>query len=215
MKNTNKLFVFVFCILTFCTVKLKAQYVQPERDDTIRLYAKTPFEVSAAKKALDKGTATVKGVAFTRKAGYMGGFAFGLTGLKSGEKIVANKIIIYLFPVTPYLIDYLSVKKKENPKKLKFAFIDPNAWYYKLTALTNSAGEFTFPHMKPGKYYLEAVLPWDEQKSYNEFKGTAYGSYGTSADYYERKYYIQSHYDKLTKFIEIKTDGEILEVKLK
>src|ERR1700743_958272 len=93
----------------------RAQYVQKERDDTVRLYATTPFDSVAARNALARGNATISGVAFTRpRNGY--GFKAPLA-----PKIYANKVRVLLFPVTPYLLDFLEVKKKENPRKLKFA----------------------------------------------------------------------------------------------
>lgn len=211
MKISHLLSILI--ILVIATTSVNAQYVQPERDDTIRLFAKTPFDSVAARSALAKGKSTIKGVAFTRPAGYLGeniGF-----GVRAGKKILANKITIILFPLTPYLTDYLNVKKKENPKKLKFAYIDPVVWRYRLTAITNSDGEFTFPEMKPGKYYLEAILPWNEKRSFDAYKGSSYNDYDGDTDHYQRVYYNQSYYDKLTKFVEVKSDGEVVDVKLK
>ena len=186
----------------------KSQYVQPERDDTVRVYAKTPFDTAAAKIALARGTGTIKGVAFTKpKTGFSYKAPFA-------NKIYANKITVLLFPVTPYLLEYLEVKKKENPKKLKFAYIDPYALRYHLEAVTNSTGEFTFPEMKPGKYYLEAILPWKQSGTYNQYTGSGYDGYGR-IDYYTPQNYSVAHYDKLTKFVDVEKDGEVVEIKLK
>ncbi|RXK81494.1 hypothetical protein ESB13_21260 [Filimonas effusa] len=185
----------------------KAQYVQPERDDTVRLMAKTPFDTSYARAALAKGTGTIKGVAFQRtKNGY---------GMKVGKPIYARNSKILLFPVTPYFLEFLELKKKENPKKLKFAYLSKEAWFFRLEAISNSAGEFTFPDMKPGKYYLECVLNWSTTGSYNRYTGTGYNNYGGSTNYYTREYYTRSHSDLLSKFVEITEEGQVLEIKLK
>ena len=212
--NTNLLIMrlhkhiyFLFVFVSAFSIA-KAQYVQPERDDTVRLYAKTPFDTTVAKMALARGTGTIKGVAFTKPKtgfGYKAPFA---------NKIYANKITVLLFPVTPYLLEYLDVKKKENPKKLKFAYIDPYALRYRLEAITNSSGEFTFPEMKPGNYYLEAILPWEQSGSYNKYTGSGYDGYGR-VDYYTPQNYSVAHYDKLTKFVNVEKDGEVVEVKLR
>ncbi|MCY1219518.1 hypothetical protein D9M72_314990 [compost metagenome] len=69
--------------------------------------------------------------------------------------------------------------------------------------------------MKPGKYFLTGNMSWSSTGSYNEHTGTSYGSYGTQADHYEKRYYTQNHEERLEKFVEVKTDGEIIEVKLK
>jgi hypothetical protein len=189
-------------------VQSKAQYVEKERDDTIRLYATTPFDSTAARVALARGGSSIKGVAFTKprtQFGYKAPLA---------PRIYANKIKVLLFPVTPYLMDYLEIKKKENPKKLKFAYIDPAAWRFRYEAITNSVGEFTFPYLKPGKYYLEAILPWSSSAYYDKYTGSGSDGWGTT-NYYQREYYNVGHYDKLWDFVEIKSDGEIVTIKLK
>ncbi|MFD2034041.1 carboxypeptidase-like regulatory domain-containing protein [Belliella marina] len=208
--------VYIIPLMTcflITTTSMYAQYVEPERDDTLRVYVKIPFDTISARNALAEGNITIKGEAFTRPPGYMGeqlGF-----GIKAGKKIKANKITVYLYPVTPYLVEYLKQKKKENPKKLKFVYIDPNALRYRLTAVTNSDGEFTFPKMKPGEYYLEAILPWSQSGYQNVYTGSGYGSYGGRVDYYDRQQYVQSHHDMLSKFIKIVDNEKVVEVKLK
>ncbi|MBZ4187867.1 carboxypeptidase-like regulatory domain-containing protein [Niabella beijingensis] len=198
----------LFLSICLFTGQASAQYVQPERDDTIRMYPKAVFDTSSAKTALALGKATIKGVAFTRPTDQ--GF-----GIKTGKKIYANKITITLFPVTPYLTEYLALKKKENYKKLKFAYVTPAFFHYRLTAVTNSAGEFTFPQMKPGRYYLTGSLPWYQTGTYNKYTGSGYGSYGGRVDYYENRPYRNDYSEPLEKFVEIKSDGEVLEVRLK
>ncbi|RFM26982.1 carboxypeptidase-like regulatory domain-containing protein [Deminuibacter soli] len=205
MKRRNQATCF-FLLFFFSVCAVRAQYVQPERDDTIRIYAKTPFDTLAARAALAEGNGTIKGVAFTR--------AKNNKMAITGQKLYANKMTVILFPVTPYLEEYLDLKKKENPKKLKYVYIDPNAWRFRLTAVTNSTGEFTFPKMKPGKYYLEGILNWNTSGYYNQYTGSGYG-YGGTTDYYERKYYTVEHADKLYKYVEVTKDGEVVEVKLK
>jgi len=207
LKKSNFLLVLVVCLLT--NYVSYSQYVEPEPDDTVRIYAKTPFDTTAAIHALAKGSSTIKGVAFTRpRTGF--GYKAPLA-----NRIFANKVKILLFPVTPYLLEYLELKKKEKPKKLRYVYMDPGAWYYRLEAITNSRGAFTFPNLKPGKYYLEAILDWNTTGYYDAYSGSGYGSYGGRTDYYDRKYYNIAHYDKLTKFVDIEAEGQTLDVKLK
>lgn len=195
------------CVLMIITISVRAQYVQPERDDTIRMMPKTPFDTLQARFALKRGTGTIKGVAFVRPNDNIG------FHIKTG-KLLANKMRVTLFPVTPYLLEFLELKKKENPKKLKFAYISPQALYYRLEAITNSTGEFTFPEMKPGKYYLEGVMNWSTSGYYNKYNGSAYNGYGTT-NYYTRESYTNGHSDLLTKFVEITKEGQVVEIKLK
>lgn len=200
-------FLIGLCAIT--SLPGRAQYVEKERDDTIRLYATTPFDSAAARSALAKGNSSIKGVAFTKpRTPY--GFKAPLA-----PRIYANRITVLLFPVTPYLLDYLEVKKKENPKRLKFAYIDPVAWRFRYEAITNSTGEFTFPNLKPGKYYLEALLPWSATGYSDQYTGSGYDSYGGTTNYYQRQYYNIGHYDKLYEFVEIASDEEVVKIKLR
>lgn len=210
LKNCTNAAIFLFMLGTvLLSTPTKAQYVEKERDDTIRLFAKTPFDTLAARKALALGKGTIKGVAFTKPKTNLGYKA------PLAKKIYANKIKIILFPVTPYLEEYLDLKKKENPKKLKYAYISPDAWRFRLEAITNSDGEFTFPDMKPGKYYLQAVLNWSSGAYYDRYTGSGYNNYGGGTDYYQREYYNIGHADLLEKYVEVEKDGEVVHVKLK
>lgn len=188
----------------------KAQYVQPERrSDTVKLMPQTSFDVAAAKSALAPGKATIKGVAFTKpktKFGYKAPFA---------PRIYASKIKILLFPVTPYLLEYLELRKQVNYKKLKFAYMSNEAWHYHYYAITNSVGEFTFPNLKPGKYYIEGLLNWTSTASYGQYSGSGYDNYGGRTDFYDTKYYNVEHADLLNTIVEIKDGNEVLDVKLK
>lgn len=199
---------YLSCIfVVFCTIFGHGQYRQAERDDTIRMKPTVPFDSVATKAALVEGTGTIKGVAFTRAKSQQLGF-------KAGKRILANKILVTLYPLTPYFEAYLDLRKKVNPKKLKFAYIDPGCYRLRLTSVTNSSGEFTFPKMKPGKYYICGELPWFQTGTYNKYSGTANTGYG-QVNYYTPTSYRNDHTDYLEKIVEITQEGQILEVKLK
>ena len=183
------LFLLLTSIFALC-LSSQAQYVEPERDDTVRLYAKTPFDTVAASNALAKGTGTIKGTAFTR---YMKSRGNWVT-------VPGKKMTIRLFPVTPYLEEYLKLKKKENPAKLQFAYMHEVPASYHLEAVTNSKGDFTFPYLKPGKYFLEATLRY--ARNYRDIFNPADFTYSI-------------HYKKLEKFVEIKKPGDLKTIKLK
>src|ERR1700744_4867502 len=103
MKKLLSLLLFLLPVIL-----LKAQYVQPERNDTTYIYPQTKFDSLAARSALARGTSTIKGVAFTKpKTGF--GFKAPLA-----PRIYANRIKILLFPVTPYLLEYLDLKKSKE-----------------------------------------------------------------------------------------------------
>lgn len=207
-------FVFMFFSLGI----LNAQYVEPEKADKeakkrkeseVVTFPTRKFDSIVAKKALALGKGKITGVAFTRtKNGY---------GMKVGQKVLANKILIQLFPVTPYFEEYYSLwkdKSKNNPKKNRYVYMDTQAYRYRLEAVTNSSGEFTFPDMKPGKYYLWANLDYSRSYSYNQYTGSGYDGYGR-IDYYSPSSYNKNFSEFLELFVEVKADGEIVNVKLK
>lgn len=209
-------FLIVFSTLGFY---LNAQYVEPEKSvkeeqkrkaSEIITYPSQKFDSLAAKNALALGKGKIVGVAFTRlKNGY---------GMKVGDKVLANKVTIQLFPVTPYFEEYYKLWKdssKNNPKKNKFVYMDKNAYRYRLEAISNSSGEFTFPDMKPGKYYLWSSMGYSRNFSYNRYTGSGYGSYGGRVDYYEPTSYSRDYSEFMEEFVEVKSDGEVVKVKLK
>lgn len=195
-----------------------AQYVEPEKADKEAAKRKATeivtmptlkFDSLQAKKALALGTGKIVGEAFTRKKnGY---------GMKVLGKVPANKIQIQLFPVTPYFEEYYKLwsdKSKNNPKKNKYVYMDKAAIRYRIDAITNSSGEFTFPNMKPGKYYMWASMNYSLSYNYNKYTGSGYDGYGR-IDYYSPSSYNRDFSEFLEAFVEVKTEGETVEVKLK
>ena len=82
MKKLLSLLLFLLPVIL-----LKAQYVQPERNDTTYIYPQTKFDSLAARSALARGTSTIKGVAFTKpKTGF--GFKAPLA-----PRIYANRVM--------------------------------------------------------------------------------------------------------------------------
>ncbi len=210
-------YYFIFSIMI--STIAHAQYVEPEKADKeaakrkaseIVTFPKTKFDSVQAKNMLAIGKGKITGVAFTRqKNGY---------GMKVGQKVLANKISIQLFPVTPYFEEYYALwkdKSKNNPKKNKYVYMSNDAYRYRLEAVSNSSGEFTFPDMKPGKYYLWSSMGYTMSYGYNKYTGSGYNNYGGVTDYYTPSYYSKDYSEFLEAFVEVKSDGEIVEIKLK
>lgn len=197
-------------LLSLCTtlffLSAQAQYVQPERNDTTYLMPKGQFDAVSAKSMLTEGKATIKGVAYTKPPAMQ-------RRIGANNKILAGHVRVTLFPMNPYFEEYLKLKKDQDPKKLKFAFMSREAFKYKLECITNNAGEFTFINLKPGKYYVETVVDWSQTKYYNKYVGSGSSNYGTT-DYYSQQAYNDNHSDYLKKEVEVKNDGEVVEIKL-
>lgn len=204
--------------LTSLSTLAIAQYVEPEKADKIAAQKKATeivtmptlkFDSIQARNMLQEGTGTIVGEAFTRqKNGY---------GMKILDKVKANKIKVTLFPVTPYFEEYYKLwkdKDKNNPKKNKYVYMDRDAMRYRLEAITNSDGEFTFPKMKPGKYYIYGSMGYTNTYSYNKYTGSGYDNYGR-IDYYSPSSYTKDFSEFLETFVEVKTNGEVVRIKLK
>ncbi|UIR56774.1 hypothetical protein LZQ00_02900 [Sphingobacterium sp. SRCM116780] len=190
-----KITILLFCL--FGTISFVRAQEEDRRNviDTIKLFAKTPFDADAAKVALKEGNSTIKGKAYLSAS--------------SGETITGNQVTVILFPVTPYLEEYLKLKKQENPQKLKFAYINPDAWKNRLEVKTNEYGDFVFTKMKPGDYYLECYIPWQVNGYKDNYTGSDYNT-----DYYQRGYYTHNYNDLIHEYVSIKKDGSIKKVSL-
>jgi hypothetical protein len=194
---------------------VSAQYVEPERAEKrkaneIVTFPTTKFNAEETKNALTEGTGKITGVAFTKPKSTYG-------ANNPPRKILASKVTIQLFPVTPYFQEYYKLwkdKSKHNPKANKYVYMDEKAIRLRLEAITNSTGEFTFPNMKPGKYYLWTTVDYGLEFNSKEYAGSGYGAYGTT-DYYKQNTYTKGYTDLLEAFVEIKANGETVTVNLK
>ncbi len=196
--------MLAFTLFTFIA---RGQYVQPERNDTTYIYPQTKFDSVVAINALGRGASTIKGVAYVRRA------ANGNKALFA-SRINANRSTVVLFPVTPYLLEFLDLKKKkQNEKKLRFVYMSKQAWYYHYTAITNSTGEFTFPNLKPGKYYLETTVGVNYSGTYDKYAGHADDGYG-GINYYQQQSYNTNRYYLTFAFVNIDNDGQVVGVEL-
>ncbi|WP_322969144.1 carboxypeptidase-like regulatory domain-containing protein [Faecalibacter sp. LW9] len=199
---------------------INAQYVEPEKKDKEEMIRKQnekiifpsqKFDSVAAKNMLAIGKGKISGVAFTRVREDKN------FGLKTGPKVYANKLKIILFPVTSYFNEYYTLwkdKSKHNPKRNRFVQMVPEAYRYRLESITNSSGEFTFPDMRPGKYYIFATLDYYTTHSGRKYTGSGYDNYGR-IDYYEPYTYQKNGSEFLELFVEVKQEGEVVKVKLK
>jgi len=108
----------------------------------------TPFNAANAAEQLSEGSGQILGVAY-----YEGRT---LVGIKSEETVYARKgTVVTLYPVTPYLEEYLQLKQK-NKEGRRMAAISPEAGSYRIECkVINDQGEFVFAGLKPGRYYLQ------------------------------------------------------------
>lgn len=136
-----QLTVVLFLDFSLCAAQKKVEIMQP----------KTEFDIKLATEMLNGGNAQIKGVAY-----YEGRSPIGI---KSSETIYARMgEKVFLYPLTPYIEEYLQLKKKNREGK-RMATITPLANCYRIESkVYSNNGAFIFMGLKPGKYYLEALV---------------------------------------------------------
>jgi hypothetical protein len=141
---------------------------------------KVEFDLKQAAEVLNEGNSEIKGVAYYEDRTPI--------GIKVGETIYARPgEVVFLYPLTSYIEEYLSLKKKNKQGK-RMAAISPLANCFRIESKVYSqTGDFAFIGLKPGKYYLETVV----------YFPSGIGGPETSG------------------IVEIKTNGEVVDCKLK
>ena len=111
-----------------------------------------------------------------------------LTNVKTQQtQYIRKDQIISLYPLTDYLLEYLALKKKNKEGK-RIAAISPLANAYKIDyKIITDTGDFLFINLKPGKYYII---------------GDVHYAGGVGAV-------------EVADIIEIKQDGEVINLELK
>jgi hypothetical protein len=165
MVHIFKNVVVLVLISTFVHAQKPVKVLQP----------KTGFDTKIAAEMLNGGNSTIKGVVY-----YEGRT---LIGIKSEATVYARVgAIISLYPVTPYLEEYLQLKQKNKEGK-QIATINPLAASFRIeTKILSEKGEFVITGLKPGKYYLQGDI-----------------SFPSGVDVQE-----------VSNVVEIKNDGEIV-----
>ncbi len=112
---------------------------------------KADFDIKVATEMLNSGNAEISGTAY-----YEGKSPLGL---KIGDKWFAKPgSIIYLYPLTTYIEEYLELKSKNKEGK-RLATISSLANCYRIESkVFNNRGEFIIPNLSVGRYYLETEI---------------------------------------------------------
>jgi len=163
----------------------------------------TPFNEAETARLMERGSATIEGTATLKKKGKDN---FGVKGSQ-----------ILLFPVTPYLTEFLELKKKFNSRK-KQATMSPVAFTYRIEGrFLDDKGTFQFTNLKPGKYYIISWIAFARQKTVAVQTGTStsYNVYGYalgSSPIYEDHYYDVFIENEVSELVEVKEAGAVVNV---
>ncbi|MBF1098449.1 MAG: carboxypeptidase regulatory-like domain-containing protein [Riemerella sp.] len=176
------------------------------------------FDKKQAESQLGAGKSTIEGVAFTREKRSIP-LTMGAVKVKTGKKHMARpNTVVMLFPVTEYFTEFYNLRKKLE-SKTKQVLMSNEAFAVRREAYTDDYGRFRFENLKVGKYYLETIVDFTAVGSYKQQTGTstAYNVYGTplySTPIYETFFYDYEAAHRESKFVEVKKDGQVIEIKL-
>ena len=176
------------------------------------------FDKKQAEAQLGAGKSTIEGVAFTREKRSIP-LTMGAVKVKTGKKHMARpNTVVMLFPVTEYFTEFYNLRKKLE-SKTKQVLMSNEAFAVRREAYTDDYGRFRFENLKVGKYYLETIVDFTAVGSYKQQTGTstAYNVYGTplySTPIYETFFYDYEAAHRESKFVEVKKDGQVIEIKL-
>ena len=176
------------------------------------------FDKKQAEAQLGAGKSTIEGVAFTREKRSIP-LTMGAVKVKTGKKHMARpNTVVMLFPVTEYFTEFYHLRKKLESKTQQ-VLLSNEAFAVRREAYTDDYGRFRFENLKVGKYYLETIVDFTAVGSYKQQTGTstAYNVYGTplySTPIYETFFYDYEAAHRESKFVEVKKDGQVIEIKL-
>lgn len=176
-------------------------------------YPQTFFDKKQAQEMISYGKSTIEGVASTKQKN-----AYGFKAPLAKKQYAREGTVVMLFPCTEYFNEWYKLRSKKENKKTQI-LMSEDAFKYRIEATTDAYGRFKFEKMKPGKYYLEAIVDFTATSSYRQQTATetGYNAYGQalySTPVYSTFFYNYNSANRENKFVEIKEDGQLLEIKL-
>nr|WP_295872289.1 hypothetical protein [uncultured Chitinophaga sp.] len=121
---------------------------------------------------------------------------------------------IQLYPVTPYLTEFLELQKKYRKGK-KIASINNTVFSYHIEGrVLDENGHFQFRDVKPGKYYIVTWIDYEKSYQYQVQTGreTARNGYGEivysipTYTTYTHKYAVEQ---EVSGIVEVTGDGKM------
>lgn len=194
---------------------------QAEQAQPIEYRPQTPFDQQQAALALEPGNGTIRGVLFHRLDD------FGRYAVFPPQPVTTMEgIDIYLYPVTQHLIEYQQLVEKHLRKRRvqltaesrrpRQVILDDAALNYRKVARSDQYGRYTFTDLKPGKYLLYSLANVTSYFNEDVPVGSSqinYGIYGAdTVTHYESQARSRKIDIEHQKFVEVTSDGKVLEV---
>lgn len=172
------------------------------------VFPASTFNRTEADNMLNNGTSSVRGVVAKKKRNpdntYLG-------------------IVVTLFPCTSYFNEWYDLQKN-NRKEKRLAMMSPEAYSFRVLAkASDKDGTFEFRNLKPGKYYLQTMVRQGKMKEMWNQVGTStsvgYNIHGQAVTSFSKPIYedfklFYETNDLIKEFVEIRTDGEVVNIKL-
>lgn len=168
----------------------------PDKPKARVLEPSVKFNAQEARAALLPGTNVITGTACARY---------------SGQLVLASNLPVYLYPVTPYLTEIMSlIKKVRNEDTVE---IDPEFQTARLKGFTNAKGQFRFAKLKPGEYMLAAHIDSRIERQREVDVGTAYTAAGPVA-IVGKENYTTDYSTEAIKNVRVDGEGNTVKVRL-
>jgi hypothetical protein len=182
----------------------------------------TPFDEEQARKAMEPGSSSIRGVLFHRiraKTGYAGE---KIASVKAAA-VYAPNVTIYLYPLTEHLKEQRRLENENKKKRMRSNSVqltnyiaDKRMFNYMRHTKTDELGRYFFTDLKPGRYYL---LADSYVVNSTEFKlvevGTSVatdGLYTVEGKHYRKEYYPVQTWVDYESEVEIKTGQKELKL---
>ena len=177
-----------------------------------------PFDEPAAKAQLEPGTATIRGTLSAKEGKAL------IKALNISKSHKAYKgTVVTLMPHSAYIDAWLALNKKLNRKStLEKAALSAQANSYRiLTKVSDDQGSFSFPGLKPGKYFIYADVDFVVGGSSFVQTGTVTTSSVVTGQVLDSRAtgYYEPYAVNVSKFVTgivtVSTDGETVEANLR
>jgi len=167
------------------------------------IFPTTPFNKEEVTHMLETGTSTLRGKV-SQESNYL-----------------IN--LVELFPVTPYFMEWLEMKKKDKKGK-KWIVMSNEAYTYRILTIINKQDlSFEFKGLKPGKYFIHTTISKTNSGSGERQVGTetitGINGLGQAVSVQSRPIMKKENYlykteQDLNSFVEITSDGQVVNVTL-
>lgn len=202
-------------LLGGCSTPLQEANARAANDQVVELRVKTPFDVELARAALAPGTSRIVGTVFA-EVNAPNNYNPGATA-----KVFKEGVDVVLFPVTPYLREYLDLQKSLSDKPGLFQrrrapgqyrlVEDPNFLRYRRFESTDKYGRFAFQGLKPGEYHVALLFKHVFYSMQNVRVATVSGYYDT-AGVYQAQEFSEPVEMVMSKSVRIDGDGDVEEL---